>query len=103
MSTSVAKVVILADVGVDELGLRTEGTQLLGERLAGLVAAAGDDDFGALLAKATAAARPMPVSAPVIKTTCALILRSLVGPGNPGVSMNESCLFHRAGRRLGMG
>ena len=31
-------------------------------------------------AKATAAARPMPVSAPVIKTTCVLILRSLAEP-----------------------
>jgi hypothetical protein len=30
-----ADVTLLADIGVDELGLRTESAQLLGERLAG--------------------------------------------------------------------
>ena len=43
-----ADVILLADVGVDELGFRTEGTQFLGERLAGLVAPAGDDHLRAL-------------------------------------------------------
>jgi hypothetical protein len=43
-----ADVILLADVGVDELGLRTERTQFLDERLAGLIAATGNDHLGAL-------------------------------------------------------
>jgi hypothetical protein len=41
-------VILLADVGVDELGLRTQSTQLLGERFAGLIASTGNDDLRAL-------------------------------------------------------
>ena len=39
-----ADVILLADVGVDELGLRAEERELLNERLAGLIAPTGDDD-----------------------------------------------------------
>src|ERR1700682_543009 len=44
-----ADVILLADVGVDELGLRTERAQLLNERLAGLVTPTGNDHLRALL------------------------------------------------------
>ncbi len=44
-----ADVILLADVGVDELGLRAERAQLLDERLAGLITPTGDDDLRALL------------------------------------------------------
>ena len=64
-----ADVILLAHIGVNELGLRTERAQLLNERLAGLLTPTGNDHLRALLAKATAAARPMPVNPPVIKTT----------------------------------
>jgi hypothetical protein len=43
-----ADVILLADVGVDELGLGTERAQLLDERVAGLLAPAGDDQVRAL-------------------------------------------------------
>jgi hypothetical protein len=43
-----ANLVFLADVGVDELGFRTERAQLLDEGLAGLIAPAGHDDLRAL-------------------------------------------------------
>jgi hypothetical protein len=44
-----ADLILLADVGVDELGLRTERAQLLNERLAGLITPTGNDDLRALL------------------------------------------------------
>src|ERR1700694_759936 len=44
-----ADVIVLADVGVDELGLGTERAQLLNERLAGLITPAGNDHLRALL------------------------------------------------------
>src|SRR6202022_173251 len=44
-----ADVILLADVGVDELGLRTQRAQLLGERLAGLITPTGNDHLRALL------------------------------------------------------
>src|SRR6202040_3745595 len=43
-----ADVIFLADVGVDELGLRTERAQLLDEGLAGLIAPTGNDQLRAL-------------------------------------------------------
>jgi hypothetical protein len=46
-----ADVIVLADVGVDELGLRTESAQFLNERLAGLVTPTGNDDLRALPGK----------------------------------------------------
>ena len=61
------------DVGADELGFGAELAQLSGQCLAGVLMAAGDDEPVAFLAKARAAARPIPVSAPVIKTTGVLI------------------------------
>src|ERR1700731_3385237 len=42
-------VILLADVGVDELGLRTERAQLLNERLTGLITPTCNDHLGALL------------------------------------------------------
>jgi hypothetical protein len=42
-------VILLADVGVDELGLGTERAQFLDKRLAGVIAPTGDDHFRALL------------------------------------------------------
>src|ERR1700704_4587166 len=44
-----ADVILLADVGVDELGLRTERAQFFNERLAGLITPAGNDHLRALL------------------------------------------------------
>src|SRR5260370_35605145 len=46
-----ADLIVLADVGVDELGLRTERAQFLNERLAGLISPTGNDDLRALLGK----------------------------------------------------
>src|SRR5882724_344878 len=43
-----ADVILLADVGVDELGLRTERAQLRDEGLAGLITPTGYDDLRAL-------------------------------------------------------
>jgi hypothetical protein len=44
-----ADVLLLADVGVDELGLRAERAQLLNERLACLITPTGNDHLRALL------------------------------------------------------
>jgi hypothetical protein len=44
-----ANVIFLADVGVDELGLRTQRAQLLSERLAGLITPTGNDQLRAPL------------------------------------------------------
>jgi hypothetical protein len=44
-----ADLILLARVGVDELGLRPEGAQLLNERLAGLVMPASNDEPRAIL------------------------------------------------------
>src|SRR6201991_1839382 len=43
-----ADIILLADVGVDELGFGTERAQLGDERLAGLITPAGNDHVGAL-------------------------------------------------------
>src|SRR5579859_4110896 len=43
-ATVSSTILLLAGVGVDELGLRTESAQFLDERLAGLVTPTGDDD-----------------------------------------------------------
>src|ERR1700694_4581826 len=43
-----ADVIVLADVGVDELGLRTERAQFFNERLAGLITPAGNGHLRAL-------------------------------------------------------
>jgi hypothetical protein len=43
-----ADVIVLADVGVDEFGLRTERAQFFNERLAGLITPAGNDHLRAL-------------------------------------------------------
>jgi hypothetical protein len=53
-----ADVILLANVGVDELGLRTERAQLLGERLADLVTATGDNHFCALLGEGDGGGAP---------------------------------------------
>ena len=66
-STSAAHLVVVAHVGAHEFGFGAERAQFVGERLAGVVAAAGDDEAGAVAAKASAVARPMPVRAPVIE------------------------------------
>src|SRR3984893_8855437 len=44
-----ADVILLADVGVDELCLRTERAQLLNERFASLITPTGNDHVRALL------------------------------------------------------
>jgi hypothetical protein len=44
----ITDIVLVADVGADEFGLRAKRAQLLGQRLSGFVAAAGDDDTGAV-------------------------------------------------------
>src|SRR6202051_2597177 len=53
-----ADVIFLADVGVDELGLRTERAQLLDERLAGLVTPTGNDHLRALLGEGDGGGTP---------------------------------------------
>src|SRR3981189_425910 len=53
-----ADVILLADVGVDELGLRTERAQLLDERLAGLLTPTRDDHLRALLGKGDGGGAP---------------------------------------------
>src|SRR6202040_1500319 len=44
-----ADIILLADVGVDELGLRTERAQLLHERLAGLITPTRNHHYRTLL------------------------------------------------------
>src|SRR4029077_15515929 len=46
-----ADVILLADIGVDELRLRTEGAQLLDERVADLITPTGNNDVRPLLGK----------------------------------------------------
>jgi hypothetical protein len=53
-----ADVILLADVGVDELGLRTERAQLLDERLAGLITPTGNDHLRALLGEGDGGGAP---------------------------------------------
>src|ERR1700733_5168367 len=53
-----ADVIFLADVGVDELGLRTERAQFLNERVAGLITPIGNDDLRALLGKGDGGGAP---------------------------------------------
>src|SRR5207253_5591719 len=53
-----ADVILLADVGVDELGLRTERAQLLNERLAGLITPTGNDHLRALLGEGDGSGAP---------------------------------------------
>src|SRR5207302_5100520 len=48
----------LADVGVDELGLRTERAQLLSERFAGLITPTGNDHLRALLGEGNGGGTP---------------------------------------------
>jgi hypothetical protein len=53
-----ADVILLADVGVDEFGLRTERAQLLNERLAGLITPTGNDHLRALSGKSDGGGAP---------------------------------------------
>src|ERR1700704_4243561 len=53
-----ADIILLADVGVDELGFRTEQAQLVDERLARLVAPTGDDHLCALLGEGDGGGAP---------------------------------------------
>ena len=69
-----ADVILVAHVGLDEFGLGAERAQLVDERLADIVRRPATTTFAPFLAKAIAAARPMPVSAPVIKTTELLLI-----------------------------
>src|SRR4029077_4447819 len=48
----------LADVGIDELGLRTKTAQLISQRLAGLIAPTGNDDVRALLGEGDGGGAP---------------------------------------------
>ena len=81
-----ADVILLADVGVDELGLRTEGAQLLHERLADLVTPTGDNHLCAFLGEGDGRGAPDAVSPPVIRTTELLvmdpILQDMTPPGD---------------------
>jgi hypothetical protein len=47
----IADIILLANVGVDELGFRAESAQILDDRLAGLITPTGNDDLRALLGK----------------------------------------------------
>jgi hypothetical protein len=53
-----ADVILLADVGVDELGLRTQRAQLLNECLTGLITPTGNDHFRALLGEGDGGGAP---------------------------------------------
>ena len=53
-----ADVIFLADVGVDELGLRTERAQFLDKRLAGFIAPTGNHHLGALLGEGDGSGAP---------------------------------------------
>src|SRR6202790_4422375 len=59
-----ANVIFLADVGVDELGLRTERAQLLSERLANLITPTGNDYLRALLGEGDGGGAPDAGEAP---------------------------------------
>ena len=69
-----ADVILLANVGVDELRLRTQRAQLLSERLADLVTSTGDDDFCALLGEGDGGGASDARESPVIKTTELLLI-----------------------------
>jgi hypothetical protein len=62
-------IVFLANVSVNELGFGSEFAQFGFQGEALLFAATRDDDPGAFPPKAMAVARPMPVRAPVMRTT----------------------------------
>ena len=53
-----ADVILLADVGVDELGLRAEESQLLNKGLAGLITPTGNDHVRALLGEGDGGGAP---------------------------------------------
>src|SRR6202050_3365565 len=53
-----ADVVLVAYVGVDELGFRAESAQLLNERLAGLITPTGNDYLRALLGEGDGSGAP---------------------------------------------
>jgi hypothetical protein len=53
-----ADVILPASVGVDELGLRTEGAQLLSEQLAGLITPTGNHHLRALPGKGDGGGAP---------------------------------------------
>src|SRR4029077_394622 len=53
-----ADVILLADVGVDELGFRTERAQFLDERLAGLITPTGNDHLRTLLGEGDGGGAP---------------------------------------------
>jgi hypothetical protein len=73
-----ANVTLLTDVGVDELGLPPNERSSLASAWPASSRRPATTTFAPCLAKARAAARPMPVSAPVIKTTDLFILRLLL-------------------------
>jgi hypothetical protein len=58
LSNQSADVIVPADVGVDELGLRTERAQFLNERLAGLITPTGDDHLRALIGEGDGGGAP---------------------------------------------
>jgi hypothetical protein len=64
----VAHVVFFSDIGADEFRLGA-GTTKLGDKLAARLVMTARNDDALLRAKANAVARPIPVSAPVIRTT----------------------------------
>src|SRR5580704_3498613 len=54
----IADAILLANVGVDELGFRAESAPLLNERLAGLITPTGNDHLRALLGKGDGGGAP---------------------------------------------
>ena len=93
----VAHLVLVAHVGRHELGFSAERAQFgLTSFLAGFLVATGNDECGApSRANATAVARPIPVSAPVIKTTGVSISpppSDLVGPDGRLIENRSTCL-----------
>jgi len=69
-----ADVVFDGDVGTNVLGPATQLPEFRGQRLAFLVAPPGDNDGRTVAGEAVAVARPIPAKAPVISTTCSLII-----------------------------
>jgi hypothetical protein len=77
-------VVLVANVGAEEFDFSAECTQLSRELLAGLLVATGDNDAVAFPRERKSRRAPIPVSAPVIKTTgvsITLLLSIELAPG----------------------
>src|SRR6202021_1369900 len=100
-----ADVILFADVSVYELGLRTEGSQLLHERLAGLVTPTGHDHLRALLGEGDGggAADAGEPTGDQDNLSAHSSISSVGPPETRRRSLKLRYLFHCARRRRGTG